>query len=175
LPARDEIGLRDHDPSWVGAFARASEEIGAGLSPGVVAGIEHIGSTAVPGLAAKPVVDVLVGVPALPPEQALRERLSALGYDALGEAGAPGRLYFRRREPDAVNVQVVEHGGSHWTHHLLIRDYLRSHPGAARDYDAAKRRAYAQAGGRLDLYTRAKAPAIAAVLMHAWEWRRAGR
>ena len=133
--------------------------------------VEHIGSTAVPGLAAKPVVDLLAGLESLDlaPEQI--RAMEALGYEALGEYGLPGRLFFRKgSEPRTHHVHAVELGGEHWRRHLAVRDYLRAHRDEADAYAAEKRRVAAGASDR-DEYTLGKAAFVEALEQRALAWR----
>src|SRR2546425_4158759 len=92
----ESVHLESYDPAWEQAFQAEEKRLSTGLR--LAAGsIEHIGSTAVPGLLAKPIVDIMVGIIPFPPSAPWSEAVVALGYEALGEAGVPGRLYFRRR------------------------------------------------------------------------------
>jgi GrpB-like predicted nucleotidyltransferase (UPF0157 family) len=72
--------------------------------------------------------------PTLPQPDAWSEALINLGYEALGQAGVPGRLYFRLRTRPVCNVHLVEQNGTQWVNNLAFRDYLRQSPGAARQY-----------------------------------------
>lgn len=137
----EPIEVVPYDPTWPTLFAAERERIlrAPGL-PSVLA-IEHFGSTAVPGLSAKPIIDLLVGVVGWPPAPALRAGLSELGYEDLGEAGVPGRIHLRRRNEHAYNIALVAHGSALWTENLMVRDYLRARPDVRRDYASAKREA----------------------------------
>jgi len=131
---------------------------------------EHIGSTAVPGLAGKPIVDLMLG--AAPPIWAIRDELRpkivALGYEDLGDAGVPGRLFFRRRTAlRAFNVALVEENGEHWRANLAFRDHLRAHPDEAAAYASAKREAVAGGARTLLAYSAATAPVVEAILKKA--------
>jgi GrpB-like predicted nucleotidyltransferase (UPF0157 family) len=167
-PALDEpVTLRQYDPSWPERFERERRRIAAALGA-EAAGIEHIGSTAVPGLPAKPVVDVLVGVGGPPAARRVAGRVASLGYELLGEAGVPGRLHLRRRAASgAFNVHVVEHGGALWRDNLVLRDYLRAHPDDAAAYARAKARAAAAAPESLLRYSDLKASVVAELLKRA--------
>jgi GrpB-like predicted nucleotidyltransferase (UPF0157 family) len=126
-------------------------------------GIEHIGSTAVPDLCAKPIVDILVGLRELELSDSEIEAMRTLGYEYLGELGIPGRLFFRKGEnPRTHNVHVVEYGGEHWRRHIAFRDALRSDPEERRRYDELKRR-LASEGHPREAYTEMKTPFIRAV------------
>jgi GrpB-like predicted nucleotidyltransferase (UPF0157 family) len=126
---------------------------------GRAAGIEHIGSTSVPGLCAKPIVDILVGLRELTLSEAEIDAMERLGYEFLGEFGLPGRLYFRKGEPRTHHVHVVAHGGEHWERHLAFRDALRSDPEERRRYDELKRRLAAEGHSR-EIYSELKTPFI---------------
>jgi GrpB-like predicted nucleotidyltransferase (UPF0157 family) len=130
---------------------------------------EHIGSSAVPGLAGKPIIDIMLGAPpaAWAAVEELRPRIVALGYEDLGEAGVPGRLAFRRRTLRSYDLALVAADGEHWTRNLALRDYLRAHPTEAAAYAAAKRAAVASGATTLLAYSEKKAPALAALLKKA--------
>lgn len=126
------------------------------------AAIEHIGSTSVPGLCAKPIVDIAVGVRKLELTDEQIAAMERLGYEYLGEYGLPGRLFFRKGEPRTHNVHVVEHGGEHWERQLVFRDALRADPEERQRYDELKRR-LAAAGHPREAYTELKTPFIRGV------------
>lgn len=139
----EPVSLSDYDPAWPVEFAREETRLREALA-GVLRSIEHIGSTAVPGLTAKPIVDLMIGVAPSDDHNTLAEHLAPLGYEDCG--GAPGRRYLRRRgDSGQFNVQIVEHKGSLWDANLLFRDYLRADPDAARRYGEAKRLAATKA------------------------------
>jgi GrpB-like predicted nucleotidyltransferase (UPF0157 family) len=165
----EPVEIADFDPRRARAFRGERDRLRLALALASLK-FEHIGSTAVPGLAGKPIVDLMLG--ASPAVWAIRDELRpkiiALGYDDLGEAGVPGRLYFRRRTPlRAYNVALVEENGEQWRANLAFRDYLRAHPDDAAAYAAAKREAVAGGARTLQAYSAAKAGAIDALLKKA--------
>ena len=166
----DRVELVDHDPSW----AELYEQEAARLRPifdGHLVGMEHIGSTSVPGLCAKPIVDVLVGLREL---ELTDEQIAAMvefGYLFLGEHGLPGRLFFRKN-PRTHHVHVVEHGGEHWDRQLTFRDALRADEEERKRYDAFKRRLAAKGYPR-EVYTELKTPFIREVEARARARRQA--
>jgi GrpB-like predicted nucleotidyltransferase (UPF0157 family) len=101
--------------------------------------LEHIGGTSIPGMCAKPVLDIAAGRPAHASIEGYVACLKKAGYEHRGERGLPGREYFRRGLPRAYHLHLVEEGGPLWRDYLAFRDYLRSHPEAARHFAAAKR------------------------------------
>jgi GrpB-like predicted nucleotidyltransferase (UPF0157 family) len=120
---------------------------------------------------AKPIVDIMLGSDSFPAPTGVCARLCSLGYEALGEAGLPGRLYFRKRLSIAFNVQAVLLGGPLWNDNLLLREFLTTHPAEARHYAEEKQRVV-QAGHRTLLaYSAAKASIIGQLLATAHHWK----
>jgi GrpB-like predicted nucleotidyltransferase (UPF0157 family) len=153
----EPVVVVDYDPDWE---VEAKEEI-ARLERALAdwhVQIEHIGSTAVPGCAAKPVVDLQVGVRSNE-EQVVAEAIAQAGYESMGEA-EPGRVYLRSRQGRNFNVHVIDVEGPHWRDNLALRDYLRSDAVARADYSNAKKHA-ASTEPMLLAYSRAKGPALA--------------
>jgi GrpB-like predicted nucleotidyltransferase (UPF0157 family) len=164
----EPVHLESYDPAWEQGFRVEQKRLSRGL--GVSArSIEHIGSTAVPGLLAKPIVDIMVGVIPFPPAAFWSKSIVALGYESLGEAGVPGRLYFRKRGPLSSNLHVVERSGIHWVSNLALRDYLRRSPEAATRYASAKRAAIATGATTLLTYSEAKGSVVEELLRKALE------
>jgi GrpB-like predicted nucleotidyltransferase (UPF0157 family) len=153
----DRVELADHDPSWADVFAQEQERLAA-IFDGQAVGIEHVGSTSVPDLCAKPIVDMLVGLRELELSDEQIAAMQGLGYEYLGEYGLPGRLFFRK-QPRTHHVHVVEHGGEHWQRQLTFRNALRSDAEERRRYDAFKRRLAAEGHPR-EVYTELKTPFI---------------
>ena len=176
-PTRNECGVdqlitvHDYDPGWPNRFGEERRCL-LGALGSIVVGIEHTGSTAVPGLEAKPIIDISVSVSQLPLEERHVAALQEIGYEYLAECGVPGRLYFRKREPHGFNVYVLQQESSLWDHNLLFRDYLQAHPDEARRYGSLKRKIARQAPHDLRLYTDRKGRFICRTLERAREWRR---
>ncbi len=169
----EAVEVTEQEENMTGRFRAERDRLRLGLATASLK-FEHVGSTAVPGLAGRPVVDLMLG--ASPPVWAtleeLRARVVTLGYEDLGQAGVPGRILFRRRTPlRAFNVSLVEENGPLWRDGLALRDHLRAHPDAAAAYAASKRAAIAGGARTVPAYAEAKAPALAALL----ETARAGR
>ena len=165
IPDIDEpVHLVAYDTTWPAAFAAENRRIVAALAIPAES-LEHIGSTAVPGLAAKPIIDMMLGVATLTGASELIRGLQGLGYQDLGEAGVPGRIYLRLRgiEP-AFNLHVMERGGEHWVNNLALRSLLRSSPQACARCAADKARAMESGNTRLLGYSAAKAPLLTELL-----------
>ncbi len=127
----DPIEVVAYDPNWADRFAAAERELRAALAPFVVE-IEHIGSTAIPGLAAKPVIDIQVGVQTLADTPEIVSAMQSLGYEYVPELEdqLPDRRYFRRWADGrrSHHVHLVERSNTDWwDRHVRFRDWLRNH------------------------------------------------
>ncbi|WP_194892761.1 GrpB family protein [Catenulispora pinisilvae] len=160
-----------HDPAWLDLGRGLVARVERALS-GLPADVAHIGSTSVPGLAAKPVIDVQVGCAAGDTGRVV-ERLRELGFEHLGQTGGPGREYLRRRSGVPANVAVVERQGRIWTANIMFRDRLRKDPDAAARYALAKQQA-AEATGMLTAYSELKAAIVAELMAEAGQRPRPG-
>lgn len=133
--------------------------------------IEHIGSTAVPGLAAKPIIDLMAAVRRLTDAEECIEPLQTVGYEYVAEYNEimPERRYFRKGPPErrTHHLHIVEFTGDFWTRHLLFRDYLRAHPKEAQEYCRLKKDLSAKYRTDREGYTEAKASFIESVISKA--------
>lgn len=174
---RDKVEIMPYDPRWPSLFEQERRFLVDRFPADLVRRIEHFGSTAVPGLAAKPIIDMLVEVTSL--ERARLEIvpvLETLGYDAFwratrGEDGPPFYAWFIKRNGKGErthHIHMVEAHFEHWER-LRFRDYLRSHPECARRYQALKEDLCAAFAEDRIAYTKAKTGFIAATTRHARE------
>jgi len=165
----EPIGLVPYDPAWPTAFEEIRTRLALALGPSALR-IDHVGSTAVPGLAAKPVIDIQISVSDVDDEAAYKEAIESRGLELRWIE--PGHRYFRPPPdlPRLYHVHVCS-SGSEWERaHLLFRDYLRAHPDATRAYEALKwQLAATYATDRIG-YTDAKAPFIDETLAKAGAW-----
>lgn len=141
----DIVTVVDYDAEWPAQFAAERVRLAQAFGDDAVL-IEHIGSTSVPGLSAKPIIDVVVAVRHLPLPVERVTAMEALGYEHLGEYGIAGRVYFRRRSPRprTHHVHVYASGSDRIGDHLLLRDHLRAHPAEAARYAELKRKLASQ-------------------------------
>jgi GrpB-like predicted nucleotidyltransferase (UPF0157 family) len=139
--------LCPYDPTWANAFETEAFEIRKRLGDAARA-VHHIGSTSVPGLIAKPVIDILVETGSLGAIDSASDRLMGAGYEVRGEYGIAGRRYFSRRGNPGFHVHAYEAGTESVIRHLAFRDYLRANPDAAQAY-AALKLSLADASGNL--------------------------
>ena len=157
-----------YDPDWPRRFEQERAVLAA-VFAGDEAAIEHVGSTAVPGLGAKPVIDIMVGVSRLSEADGRIATLEAAGYEYVQayENQLPERRYFRKPGfgPRFYHLHCVVRGDDFWVRHIAFRDYLRAHPEAAAAYYELKRELAARC--RKEDYTDAKSPFIQGVLASA--------
>jgi len=165
----DEVVIDAYDLSWPEIFVGEAQAIRQALGD-VLVGVEHVGSTVIPGLAAKPVIDIVVSVTSLAAGTAAVPALEALGYDCRGENGIPGRLFFRKGMIEfrrTHHLHLVEAGHEQWKSMLAFRDYLRSHPGDAQRYEALKRALAEQFRDNRAAYSKGKTRFVQAILEKA--------
>jgi len=153
------LEFAEYDPDWRPAASQAIAELTAAL-PGLFSAIEHVGSTAVPGLAAKPIIDLMAASDDLDRVVTRDGDLLELGYK-FHDVGMPGRLFYRRGSEDAWthHLHVVEASTFATRNQRLLRDYLRGHADDVARYAALKRRLAALHDDGAD-YTRAKTELI---------------
>jgi len=169
----EDVAIVPYDPAWPEMFRRERDHLLASLPAGLIRRIEHFGSTAVPGLAAKPVIDMLVEVADL---RETRDRIAPMlesqGYDYLwrpthGEDGPPLYAWFIKRDPETGHrthhIHMVEADFSeHWDR-LLFRDYLIARPHVAAEYQNLKLTLAASFPNDRVAYTRGKTEFIVRV------------
>lgn len=167
VPIQEDIRLVAYDPAWPATYALLAAEIQKALGP-LVLRLDHIGSTAVLGLAAKPVIDIDLAVPDPTDEAAYLPALAPLGYDlVLREPGWHQHRCLRRDEP-RVNLHVFAPDCPENIRHRLFRDWLRKHPQDRELYAQAKRAAMAVANQVMD-YNLHKQPAIREIYARAFQ------
>jgi GrpB-like predicted nucleotidyltransferase (UPF0157 family) len=159
----EPVVVVDYDPAWPTLYGAEAARIREALGSGI-AGIEHIGSTSVPGLAAKPIIDIMALVESFEAAEELVAPMEMLGYHYFGEYGIPRRHYFNR---PGYHAHVLEPGSDQATGHLAFRDYLRAHPETSADYARLKRDLAARHRDDRDGYTDAKAEFIRATIATA--------
>jgi GrpB-like predicted nucleotidyltransferase (UPF0157 family) len=169
----------DYDPRWPDRFEAAAAAIRGACGERLV-GIEHVGSTAVPGLPAKPIIDLMPLVARFEDGAACVEAMTALGYEYRGEFGIPGRHYFVRNESGQAederpqeHVHMLVAGSDEAERHLLFRDYLRTHPERRDAYAILKRALALRHGEDREAYTAGKTAFVQATLALAARWRHA--
>ena len=160
------VSIVPYDSTWPGRFEAEAERIERALD-GLPIRLEHIGSTSIPGLAAKPVIDILAGRPPRSRVEPYIAAMKQLGYEHMGSYGVPGRNYFRRGKPRSHHVHMVPWTGPLWREHLLFRDHLRAHPDVRREYEALKYELAVRFAHDKKLYQDEKGPYIKRVIREA--------
>lgn len=167
------IELHPHDPAWADEARAEIARLTAALGEAVVC-IEHIGSTSIPRIAAKPIIDLLPLASSLAAVDARANDVIALGYDWRGEYGIPGRRFCTRTDPATgrrlFNVHIFANDSPDTARHVAFRDYLRAHPDEAHAYEAEKQRAAALHPGDVFAYNDEKNDWIKACEHRALAW-----
>ena len=155
----------EYDQRWPALYEEEKAIVVA--ATGIAADrVEHIGSTAVPRLGAKPIIDLMVGVSRVDGAQRQIKSLEGVGYEWRGET-VPGTLYLRKAEPRRFNLHLTQWEGNFWLGKLLFRDFLRTHPETARQYEDLKRELMARLASDPPAYNAAKASFIESIVQQA--------
>jgi GrpB-like predicted nucleotidyltransferase (UPF0157 family) len=166
----EKIELCDYDASWPARFHEECDRLAA-LLPGVFIEIAHVGSTAVPGLRAKPIIDILAGVASMPDAESVADPLFRSGYTTSAEFNASlvDRKWFMRwRDGHRTHhLHVVVHGSGVWHEYIRFRDVVRAQPEVARRYAELKSGLTAKHALDREAYTQAKEDFVRSVLQGA--------
>lgn len=168
------IILVQHDSAWPRAFEHEAAQLRHVLGDQLLE-LHHIGSTAVPALVAKPVIDMLAVVASVEVLDLRSAAFEAFGYQVMGEFGIAGRRYFRKDDRDGRRTHQIHAfaaGSSEIRRHLDFQDYLRAHPATAEAYAALKQRLAGECGSDIQRYTEGKTPFIREVERRAAVWKR---
>lgn len=161
--------LVPHNPEWTVRYQSEAEQLSIALGE-VCSSIHHIGSTAIPDILAKPIIDILIEISSLEALDFHISNLTSIGYTARGEYGIPGRRYFKKHDLNGsplVNLHSYLKQSHQVRRHLAFRDFLLAHPEFAHEYSELKK-SLADINGRLpDTYQDAKQPFIEKVLAKA--------
>ena len=160
-PEQREVELVPHNPEWEKLADQEAQRILDSLSIPIV-GIYHIGSTSVPGIKAKPILDFVMEVENM--EKLIQEspKLEGIGYVSKGEYGIPGRQFFTKdtNGERTHHLHVFQSGHPDIERHLVFRDYLRANPEAARAYEELKEQLAERFPDKSNMYTEAKSDFI---------------
>jgi len=167
----DPIAIVPYDPRWPAFFDAEAVRLSRALGETAVR-LEHVGSTAVRGLAAKPVIDIQISVPALEPATPYADPLEGLGYGNWRDVHDPDHR-FCRDDPRRHHIHLVIAGSAMESDRLLFRDFLAEHPEVRRSYAEFKAGAALAFGHDRDRYTAAKDEFIRPAMSEARDWARA--
>jgi GrpB-like predicted nucleotidyltransferase (UPF0157 family) len=157
------VRLVPHNPEWTAMYEAERARIKAAIGPHIVE-VQHVGSTSIPGIAAKPIIDIAVGVEEFETARVCIAPMEALGYVFHGENGILRRHYFTRGDPTLYHAHMHETTSQAWGNLILFRDYLLAHPEDARAYLELKRRLAEQYRHDRRAYTDGKAAFIECIL-----------
>jgi len=168
--AEEPVHVVPYDPIWPRRFAEERALLAEVLAPWLAGPIEHVGSTAVPGLAAKPVIDIMAGVASLEASRPAIEALARHGW-CYFPYRTESMHWFCKPSPMARthHLHLVPFGVALWVERLAFRDHLRTHPAVALEYAALKRELAERYRLDREAYTEAKGPFVARVVASAME------
>jgi GrpB-like predicted nucleotidyltransferase (UPF0157 family) len=165
----DDVEIVDYDSRWPLLYDEEAKRLRAVLDPSLIVGLEHFGSTAIPGLSAKPIIDILIAVRSLAAAKAtFVEALRKLDYVYWADNPKRDRMFFVKGMPPfgskrSHHVHVTETHGEMWQR-LAFRNYLRAHPEEAEVYEQLKRRLATEYRTDREAYTDAKSAYIESVM-----------
>ena len=168
----DEVEIVDYDPRWPLLFDEEARRLRGILDPSLIVGLEHFGSTSIPGLSAKPIIDILIAVRSLVAAQAtFVDALQSLDYVYWDDNPKKDRMFFVKGLPPfgakrSHHVHVTEPQGEMWQR-LAFRDYLRAHPAEAAAYECLKRQLLSEHRTDREAYTDGKSAYVESVMRKA--------
>ena len=167
-----KVEVVPHDTSWSRVFQAEAERLAQVYGQEMVA-VHHIGSTAIPGISAKPIIDILVEVREIEKVDRFNADMVALGYQPMGEFGIPRRRFFVKGGDASRthHVHVFQVGDLEITRHLDFKAYMFAHPEAAQAYGRLKEELARQFPGDIEGYTAGKDEFIKRMDMEAKAWR----
>jgi GrpB-like predicted nucleotidyltransferase (UPF0157 family) len=166
-----------YDPEWREAFEVESKLVIDALGENVVA-IHHIGSTAIPSIYAKPIIDLLVEVKDIIKVDEQSLAMDLLGYEVMGEFGISGRRFFLKNNQEGIrthHIHIFEVGSAQGERHLAFRDYMIAHPEDAQRYSELKRKLAREHPKNIDGYMDGKSSFIEVIDKKAAQWRALAR
>jgi GrpB-like predicted nucleotidyltransferase (UPF0157 family) len=132
------VGIVSYNPNWKEIYKEESKKIKNVLSD-IIVDIHHIGSTAIPGIKAKPVIDILVEVKDIEAVDRYNNKMEELGYEVMGEYGIPKRRFFRKGGNNRTHhIHIFQVGNEEIERHINFKEYLIAHPDKAREYSKLK-------------------------------------
>lgn len=169
--AIERVSLSPYNPIWNSTYCRESASITAALGRNRVINIQHFGSTAIPGMIAKPIVDILVGLDEFKLEENEIEALKSNGYELIEKSPYCERFYFHKRGSYGVNVSITGYNSSTWRDCLNVRDYLINHPHECEAYMNVKLMAIMEGNIYVSMYSQYKSEFVKRLNERARAWR----
>jgi GrpB-like predicted nucleotidyltransferase (UPF0157 family) len=167
------IKIVPYNPNWPDLYRQEARKIAAALAGEIIL-IHHIGSTAIPGIKAKPVIDCLIEVYQIERVDSYNDELITLGYHPRGENGIPGRRYFNKKigNEHTHHLHIFKVGHPEIDRHLDFRDYLRAHPNKAQAYSQLKEKLAEKYRHDSVAYTAGKNEFVREIDQKAARWRK---
>jgi GrpB-like predicted nucleotidyltransferase (UPF0157 family) len=168
------VCLEPHNPLWHAWYQEESSRLNMSFAANFVCHTEHYGSTAVEGLVAKPIIGILVGLDDWQLEEQQASMLSILGYVKIEQLNfLPERSYWKKRGLHNFHLAIVQYNSKIWSDHLVIRDYLRTHPHEIEAYAAIKKQAIESGYARPAAYKAYKRSFVEELFARAQQWQQA--
>jgi GrpB-like predicted nucleotidyltransferase (UPF0157 family) len=167
---KDTVKIVAYKKFWKELYEKEAANIESQLAPMGIK-LEHIGSTAVPDLAAKPILDIMLGVKTMQDADACIGLLKQIGYEFKGELGIPNRYFFVKEDGNkrTHHLHLVTYDSTFWTDHILFRDYLVENHTVKRDYELLKKKLAKTYPDEREKYTDSKSEFILGVVEKAKE------
>jgi len=166
------LGVVSYNPNWKDMYKEESEKIKNVLS-NIIIDIHHIGSTAIPGIKAKPVIDILVEAKDIEGVDQYNHKMKEFGYEAMGEYGIPKRRFFRRGGNKRTHhVHIFQVGNEEIERHINFKEYLISHPDKGQEYSKLKEKLVNKYTYDVENYTNGKSDFIKEIDKKAKLWKK---
>ncbi len=167
----DSVIIVDYNPQWPQMYAQEKARIQDAIGEYLI-DLQHVGSTSIPGLSAKPIIDIMAVIRDISLVEQCVKPLETLDYLYRGEGGIPGRHFFHKpidisHTGRTYHMHMVEKGHDQWAMYQLFREYMLLHPESVREYDRLKRELAVKHGSERTVYTNAKAPFIESIIRAA--------
>jgi GrpB-like predicted nucleotidyltransferase (UPF0157 family) len=160
------VKLAPYSSEWPKLFEE-EEKLLRGLIGKYVIDIQHIGSTSIPGMTAKPILDIGIAIARFQEGKRCVKPIESLGYEYKGENGIPGRHYFAKGDPRTHHLHMLELDSEEWRKHIIFRDFLRENKEMAREYARLKRDLAEKFRNDRLSYTEGKSDFVAEILKMA--------
>ncbi|CAM4031000.1 GrpB family protein [Mesobacillus zeae] len=166
-----KVEISPHKEEWFMMFQEESDKIKDVLGD-VILNVYHIGSTAIPNINAKPIIDIMVEVANISKVDKFNDKMEQLGYDAHGEYGISNRRFFSKGNNRTHHVHIFEQGNDEIARHITFRDYLIAHPKEAQKYSQLKQSLAEKFPTNIEKYIEGKNDYIKSIDNKAEKWRK---
>jgi len=166
----EDIEIVKYNPEWPKLFIQETQNIKGIFEPKRLLDIEHYGSTSVPSLSAKPIIDILVGLDEFYLSEQEKTNFENLGYLYFGKAATSQRFFLRKRNVQKFNLAVVLYKGPVWCENLLVCEYLRNHPSESKKYTQVKMQAIKEGHANALDYSEFKCDFVMQLVKKAKSW-----